>query len=245
MKTGMFERRDYELQQQRSRTAADVIMPLVLQTTGAKSVVDVGCGVGTWLAACAQLGITDYQGIDGPYAVELLQIPRERFTVADLRAPLTFDRRYDLAISVEVAEHLPAEVGPAFVKQLTHAAPIVLFSAAIPGQGGTGHINERWLSEWASLFAQHDYFPVNAIRPLIWDRPEVEWWYRQNILLYMRRDHLPTNYTPLRLIDVVHPELFTRTLDALRAAQEDLASGRTALNTLTKSLKNRLFGKSS
>ena len=164
MTTGMFTQEDYAQQQHRSRLSADVIMPLVLQQTGARSVVDVGCGAGTWLAACAALGITDYLGIDGLYAAEVLQIPRDHFRVADLRQPLTFDRRFDLAMSVEVAEHLPPEAAPAFVQQLTSAAPIVVFSAAIPGQGGTRHLNEQWQSYWAGLFAQQNYFPLDTLR---------------------------------------------------------------------------------
>jgi SAM-dependent methyltransferase len=241
MSSGMFERRDYELQQQRSRLAASVIMPLVLHETGARSVVDIGCGVGTWLAACAELGVTDYFGVDGHHAAELLQIPHEQFRAGDLREPLTFDRSYDLAICLEVAEHLPKHVAAPFVQQLTTAAPCVLFSAAIPGQGGTGHINEQWMSYWAALFAQQEYFPVDAIRPRIWDREDVEWWYRQNVLLYVRRDRLPATYTPPAL-DMVHPALYLRYRTRLEEAQHRYISGREALGILGSSLRHRLSG---
>lgn len=238
--TGMYGRANFERQHQRSRIAADAIMPLVLRATGARSVIDIGCGVGTWLAACARHGVEDYLGIDGYHVdADILQIPREHFRVADLRRPLTFDRSYDLALSVEVAEHLPAEIGPAFVKQLTTAAPAVLFSAAVPGQTGPGHINERWPSYWAALFATDRYFPVDEIRQEMWCREDVVFWYRQNVILYLREDRLPDDYAQPRMLDVVHPELLTRYVDLLK--EETHISGRTAVSVLTKSVGRRLL----
>ena len=214
-------------------------MPLVLQATGARSIVDVGCGVGAWLAACAQLGITDYLGLDGDYATTLLQIPQEHFQTADLSKPFTIPGRsaFDLAMSLEVAEHLPADTGPIFVQQLTRTAPMVLFSAAIPGQGGARHINERWPSYWVGLFEQHGYFPVDTIRPLIWNHPGVEWWYRQNILLYLRHDRLPAHYVQPAMLNVVHPELFTGTVTELDDAQH--ISGREGLKAIISSIGRR------
>ena len=239
MTTGMYGRVEFERQQQRSRIAAGAIIPLVLQATSARSVVDVGCGVGTWLAACAENGIEDYLGIDGYHVdADLLQIPRQHFRTADLREPLTLDRSYDLALSVEVAEHLPPEAGPALVKQLTGAAPAVLFSAAIPGQTGPGHINERWQSYWADLFARNGLFPVDRIRPAIWSLDEIPFWYRQNVILYLRRDRLPADYAPPRILDVVHPELLNK--HVAWQQEERHVSGRTALSLLARSLGRRL-----
>ena len=239
MTTGMYGRVDFERQQQRSRVAAGAIIPLVLQATGARSVVDVGCGVGTWLAACAENGIEEYLGIDGYHVdADLLQIPREHFRTADLREPLTFDRSYDLALSVEVAEHLPPEAGPPLVRQLTGAAPAVLFSAAIPGQTGPGHINERWQSYWVGLFGTHGYLPVDEIRPAIWSLTDIPFWYRQNVILYLRRDRLPRDYAPPRMVDVVHPELLSRHVTWQH--EERHLSGRAALSVLARSIRRRL-----
>ena len=240
MTTGMYGRVEFERQQQRSRLAAGAVIPLVLKATGARSVVDVGCGVGTWLAACAENGIEDYLGIDGYHVdADLLQVPRQHFRTADLREPPTFDRSYDLALSVEVAEHLPAEAGPALVKQLTSVAPAVLFSAAVPGQTGPGHINERWQSYWADLFASHGYLPVDVVRPAIWSLDDIPFWYRQNVILYLRRDRLPGDYAPPRMIDIVHPELLN---NYVVWRQEDrYVSGRRALSILTRRVGNRLL----
>jgi SAM-dependent methyltransferase len=239
----MYGRVEFERQQERSRMAAGAIVPLALRATGARSVVDVGCGVGTWLAACAENGIEDYLGIDG-YHVDgdLLQIPAQHFRTADLREPLTLDRSYDLALSVEVAEHLPPEAGPALVKQLTSAAPAVMFSAAVPGQTGPGHINERWPSYWAGLFETQGYLPIDEIRPKVWNLEAVPFWYRQNVLLYVRRDRLPADYTPPPIMDLVHPELLAKYV--VWQKEEKHISGKTALSVLMKSVTNRLTGRS-
>jgi hypothetical protein len=60
----------------------------------------------------------------------------------------------------------------------------VLFSAAIPGQGGTDHINEQWQDYWRDLFLSENFHPVNIIRPAVWGLPEVDLWYQQNSILY-------------------------------------------------------------
>ena len=149
----------------------------------------VGCGDGNWLAIFRKLGVEDILGFDGEYIdQDLLQVPSEYFKVADLTRPFRLERTFDLVISLEVAEHLPAECAAAFVESLTRLAPLVLFSAAIPGQGGNHHINEQWPDKWAELFREHDYVPVDFIRKRIWQSDAVEFWYVQNTLLFARLD---------------------------------------------------------
>jgi len=148
-------------------------------------VLDVGCGRGIWLRAFQEEGVQCISGIDGAYLrEEQLVIPKTAFRPVDLRLPFELDERYDLAICLEVVEHLPGRAAAQIVKALTKAAPIVLFSAALPGQGGTDHVNEQWPHYWERRFAKFGFKPIDAIRPLIWRNIEVEWWYRQNILFY-------------------------------------------------------------
>lgn len=235
----MYTRNEFEKQQGRSHLAASIIVPEVLRATQAKSVVDVGCGVGTWLRAFASNGIDDYQGLDGNYVdQDMLQVPRDRFQAVDLRAPLAVPRTYDLACSVEVIEHLPPERGESFVRDLTQLAPAVLFSGAIPGQDGPGHINERWQSYWGGLFESHGYFPVDVVRPAVWGRDDVVFWYQQNILLYLRKDRLPAGYTKPPLLDIVHPELLRQYQAQVQA--EPYISGRDALSILWRKLLGRV-----
>jgi SAM-dependent methyltransferase len=186
------------------------------------SVLDVGCGHGTWLAAFVRAGATTIAGVDGPHvAPGDLEIPTDAFEPHDLTAPLALGRTFDLVVSLEVGEHLPAAVAPAFVASLVAHAPVVLFSAAIPFQGGAGHVNERWPSYWAELFARHGYEPFDVVRPAVWSDPNVAFWYAQNTVLYADRDHLPEGLrgraaASLDHLDLVHPALHLRANTAPR-----------------------------
>src|SRR6185436_10775009 len=96
-----------------ARSSAQVIIPLVMELLPVQSVVDLGCGIGTWLSVFRERGACDFLGIDGDYVeIDQLEIPRECFWPHDLRQPLNLERRFDLAVSLEVAEHLPAEAAP-------------------------------------------------------------------------------------------------------------------------------------
>ena len=212
-----------------SRQSAAKIVPLITQAIQPRAVVDVGCGVGTWLAVFAEQGVTDTLGIDGSYVdPALLEIPRERFLAHDLTTPIRLERRFDLVLCLEVAEHLPAEHAPTLIDSLVGLGPVVLFSAAIPFQGGTHHVNEQWPAYWAHHFAARGYVPVDYLRRKIWQVPGIEWWYAQNILIYIERDHLAANSllqqeaentgsTPLSL---VHPDKYLEVVFLSRLARE-------------------------
>jgi SAM-dependent methyltransferase len=199
-------------------TSAAEIVPFVVQLISPASIVDVGCGAGGWLAVFQRHGVRDVDGYDGTWVnPELLQIDAARFHPYDLRQPLPADRRYDLALCLEVAEHLPAEFAGRLVTSLTRLAPVVLFSAAIPRQGGTGHANEQWQSWWAARFAECGYVPVDCIRRRIWDNPRVSHWYCQNLIVYADQSALDRYpwlaaeraATNSSMLDLVHPRMFT------------------------------------
>ena len=167
--------------------SAEVIVPLVLEFVPARTVVDVGCGDGSWLSVFQRYGVEEILGLDGDYVDrETLQIPQERFQACDLTRPLAIRREFDLAVSLEVAEHLPPECAEVFVRGLTELAPAVLFSAAIPFQGGTNHLNEQWPDKWAGLFRERGYVPVDFVRKRVWQNTAVEFWYAQNTMLFVR-----------------------------------------------------------
>src|SRR5438046_10610902 len=99
-----------------------------MKLTQPTSVVDLGCGIGTWLAVFAEHNVGDYVGIDGDYVDRSqLLIPPERFLSGDLSEPVELNRRFDLAVSLEVAEHLPAASARVLVASLTGLPPVVLF----------------------------------------------------------------------------------------------------------------------
>lgn len=205
--------------------SAQVIVPLVQRLVEPTSVVDVGCALGTWLSVFRTLGVHDVVGVDGAYVNRAaLDIPGECFHPADIGYPLHLGRRFDLAMSLEVAEHLPESAAEGFIDSLTALAPVILFSAAIPNQGGTNHLNEQWPEYWAERFGARGYLPVDCVRPMIWGHyPEVEWWYIQNTLVFATESSLRTNarlgraFTSSRgvQLSMVHPACY---LTALRTA---------------------------
>lgn len=201
------------------------IVPLLLDWFVPASVIDIGCGDGSWLSVFRDHGVNDIFGIDGHWVDETqLRIPPPQFRRAELDKALEIDRRFDLAMSLEVAEHLPATRAAGFVAEITAVAPVVLFSAAIPEQGGLNHINEQWPDYWVKLFAAHGYRAADVIRWKIWDDPAVTWWYKQNILLFVRDDMVAANAKLRAAMDrapadppaLVHPERF---LQAVRTAR--------------------------
>src|SRR4051794_6556440 len=127
----IYDREFFERHQAGARRSARVIVPRVLGLVAARSVIDVGCGQGTWLSVFAECGAPDVFGIDGDYVdARRFEIPAERFEPRDLSRPFELLRTFDLAVSLEVAEHLPAAAADDFVASLTRLAPVVLFSAA-------------------------------------------------------------------------------------------------------------------
>ena len=212
----------FDLVSEGSTASARVVVPIILELLAPKSVIDVGCGLGNWLAVFAEHGVEDYAGVDGDYAGRRddLRIPRDRFVAADLAAPFSVDRTFDLAVSLEVAEHLPLASASSFIEALVALAPAVLFSAAIPGQPGFDHVNTQWPEFWAALFAQHGYHPIDPVRPRIWLDERVDWWYRQNVILYLNHalhQKFDDGREAEALQRVVHPEMHAALVNALSA----------------------------
>jgi hypothetical protein len=190
------------------------------------SAIDLGCGVGTWLSVLQEKGVKEIRGIDGSWIDQnLLVIPRTCFEQADLGKPIKISKKYDLAISLEVAEHLPSNRAEGFIFLLTELSDFVLFSAAIPSQEGTNHINKQWQHYWVNLFDGLDYVAHDFIRPRIWNDSQIPFYYRQNILFFSRRqksadvqlDSIAPDASLLPL-DVVHPDLYIHAYIGVRAS---------------------------
>jgi SAM-dependent methyltransferase len=206
----------YEILKEGSRRSAREIVPLVLEFIQPKSVVDVGCGLGSWLSVFKELGIGECLGIDGDYVnTDRLEISREEFQPFALDTSLKLDRTFDLVVSLEVAEHLPPESARTFIATLTDLGSVVLFSAAIPLQGGTNHVNEQWPGYWAHLFQERGYLAIDCLRKKIWNNENVEPWYAQNILVFVKHnclEHYPllareSKQTNMSELAMVHPRI--------------------------------------
>jgi SAM-dependent methyltransferase len=165
--------------------SARVVTRILFPVLRPASVLDVGCGRGGWLKAWRHAGAVECVGLDGAYVQRSeLHVPPEDFLALDLARPFDLKRTFDLVQSLEVAEHLPREHSHAFVDSLIRHGDIVLFSAAVVGQGGENHVNERPLEFWREAFAAKGYAAFDLLRPLVRNSVEVKPWYRNNTVLY-------------------------------------------------------------
>lgn len=178
-----------------SLASARAVVPLLEAIIQPSSVIDVGCGIGSWLQAFDEMGTTDILGIDGhSVPQQSLLIPVDQFLTTDLPRIPTVGRRFDLVLCLEVAEHLPSHDADPLIAQLTSLSDVVVFSAAIPGQTGVGHVNEQWPSYWTSLFARYEYRAFDILRPLVWADRRIAWWYRQNLIVYAHASYAFPSY---------------------------------------------------
>lgn len=207
----------YSENQGNSYRSALKIVPIINEVFSSNSVVDIGCGSGGWLKAFHENGSKKILGIDGKWVKkESLLIDPINFKAMDLPTKLGIEERFDLAISFEVAEHISEVSADKFIKEIVNLSDIVLFSAAIPYQGGTLHVNEQWQSYWAKKFIDFGYTPIDWIRHKIWSIDDVAFWYKQNMLSYVKNERLEAGdfddllpYAAAKTaLDIIHPDLY-------------------------------------
>ena len=196
----------YDSNRQGSLQSAKIVIPLIMSIIDdIDSVVDFGCGIGAWLSVFKENGVRHILGVDGDYVdTSTLEIDKSEFIPHNLTTRLDLNKRFSLAMSLEVAEHLPHDKAQMFVDMLCCHSDVILFAAAIPGQGGTYHINEAYPSYWAKLFKKNGYEINDCLRGHIWSNKEIEYWYRQNIFLFTKKRSFQNEH----VLDIVHPEMF-------------------------------------
>ena len=194
---------------------AERVLRLIHDKIKIGSVLDVGCGRGLWLAVAAELGATETVGIEGPWIKsETTYIALDHILTRDLEFGFDLSRSFDLVISIEVGEHLSAAAAETFVTCLVRHGDFILFSAAIPFQPGTSHVNCQFPDYWAGLFAKHGYRPVDFIRRAIWNDAGMHVSIRQNVLAFVSPEFLLKNPWAREIasasgpLSIVHPELF-------------------------------------
>ena len=208
----------YATLNQSSEIASQVYIEYLYQFIKPQSVVDVGCGYASWLKACKKFGSIKLTGVDGKWNNgELVQSLGFSFISMDLDLIDNPIPVHDLAISLEVAEHLKPSSSKTFIENLTKISNVVLFSAAFTNQGGTNHINERNPSFWGRIFNDLDYVAFDLFRENFWGDDRVGFWYRQNCFLYCKRnsneyktliDNNVRVVNNLDFLDCVHPDLY-------------------------------------
>jgi len=208
----------YDRQVAGSVSSAEVILGLLYDFYQPQSVIDVGCGRGAWLSVAESLGTKNLIGLDGHWNTkDKLLSQNIDFTSVDLEGTIDIREKYDLCISLEVAEHLAGKRAKTFIENLCKASNVVLFSAAIVNQGGTNHINEQWQSYWIELFQANGYECFDIFRGVIWENEKVELWYRQNIFLFIKISEIGDQINTEKLKEmeekmpnIVHPKYYER-----------------------------------
>ncbi|MFP3043686.1 glycosyltransferase [Treponema primitia] len=198
-------------------SSASIILPLLLEITSElTSAIDFGCGKGLWLSVLRYLGVEKVHGIDDSLVnKDVLKIPQDRFTVARMDKDVFVEEKYDLALCLNVAERLLEKSAIILVDSLVKASDIVLFSAAVPFQIDAIDINQKWLDYWNLLFRAKGYVGVDCLRKKIWHKPDVSMPYKQNIMLFIKKDKLNTLKVPKDTIcdefppmNLIHPDNF-------------------------------------
>ena len=197
----------YRKRNQKTKYAAKRIIDILEQYFEINSAVDVGCGVGTWLSELKKKGARRVLGLDGDYVNrKYLVIDKDEFIPYNLSKSISVDEKFDLASSLEVAEHLPEKRAKGFVSDLCKLSDVVCFSAATKAQGGDGHVNEQRLSYWIRLFDGRGYKPLDIVRPEIWNDKKIPVWYRENIVIFVKNCNVELANT--HIFDIVHPDLY-------------------------------------
>lgn len=214
---------EYDPQQNRHTLAgARAALEALVAPPLPSSLLDVGCGTGVWLRAALDLGIEDVWGIDGVrLPPEMLHVSADRILIRDLRGSWAMDRRFDLVLCLEVAEHLPPDDAPSLIEQLTRHGDRIFFSAANVWQGGQHHVNCEWPAYWQALFNRQGFVCRDSLRWRIWDRSEIEPWYRQNLFL-AERDPAAAGLES-RIPAVIHPDCMPMAFEYWRHARQSLA----------------------
>jgi SAM-dependent methyltransferase len=218
------------------------VLPVINQMFKPTSILDVGCGRGTWLKIAIEHGVLDCFGLDGiEVSDEEFYVSKKYFKQCDLSNAWRLDRKFDLILCLEVAEHLPPESSNKLVSSLAVHSDTIIFSAACPHQGGQGHINCQWPVYWQEIFNTHGFTCSDTLRPLIWNLSFPEYWYKQNIFV-AKKD--PVNAgTESRITSMVHPDLYEGYVQQLQKSNRDqelLLNGHAGLRTYLKVLPKSL-----
>jgi len=229
--------------------APNIIVPLIMRYLQPASVLDIGCGLGTFLRGFKDAGVADILGVDGTWVnTDNLYIDKSCFKIADLEKPLTLEKSFDIAVCLEVAEHLKPESADIIVNSLVTHSKIIMFSAALINQGGQNHINEQNFDYWQQKFAVHGYEFYDFLRPVLWNNDDVDWWYKQNMFIVAHTSvklppEIAATKVPGTVATYVHPVLFSsyvKRLNKITDMYNQVETGKKPLWYYLKLLKIKL-----
>ena len=225
------------------------IVPQLINIFHPQSVIDVGCGIGTFLHVFLEHGIKDVTGIDGKWVDrKKLMIPTEHFMEKNLEEDFRMNRKYELVVCLEVAEHLSEEKANAFIKNLTQLGDKIVFSAATVNQGGQNHINEQHTEYWIQKFSEQEFLFYDIFRNQFWDNKEIDWWYKQNMFLVAHKSVDVKQYIPssneFKIYEHIHPELlayYAERNQHLQRKINNLLEGKSSGKLYVEMMKKKLL----
>ena len=201
-----YDRSFYEQLHLSSRSSAEEIVPFLLEKYHPKSIIDVGCGGGEFINEFKQSGVSAI-GVEGDWVLPLYEKHPEWLIIANLSEKIEIKTVFDIALCLEVAEHIHESFSDTLIENLVSLSNRIVFSAAIPGQSGTGHINLRYPEYWAKKFAKHGFFLEYDPRSEFWSNEKVAPWYSQNLLVFANSSIFHLDFKLPRTLR--HPEIFS------------------------------------
>jgi SAM-dependent methyltransferase len=181
-----YEKRQYDPR----RSDAQKVARVLEKKYSPDSIVDFGCAIGQHLELFHKEG-KEVAGLEGnPDALEYALVPKSKIKIIDLRDVYKPSQKFDLAICIEVAEHIAEKHANKLVNSLSKAADKIVFTAATPGQGGTHHVNEQprdyWISKFESVGFRYQKNEVELLRRELssMNRSNVP----KNMFVFQRRD---------------------------------------------------------
>lgn len=243
----IYDAKFYQQQKNISVQAARKFLALLFSHYIPQSVLDIGCGSGSWLKVAQDLGAKTVLGIDGnKVEQDELYLPRNCIESVDLNEILsgqtqsqilTDNPHFDLAMSLEVAEHLPETASRSLVDLLTQKTDVVLFSAALPHQDGCHHINCQNVDYWVNFFHGKGYICIDMFRPtFMFDDSLTAWWYGQNAFLYVKQSVMGS-FPSLKKYESNHPMSFYHEYIVNRLVDPETSLGYRIERKLRKWLK--------
>jgi SAM-dependent methyltransferase len=187
----MYKTSEIKFQQKNNKLkddSAKIVTDFLFQLFKPKSVVDIGCGTGLLLKHFRNKGC-EILGYEGKWInTELIEenISNNMVKIIDFE---NLEKnnivKHDLCLCLEVAEHVSSKQAENFVKFISQHSNLLIFSAAIPNQGGVNHINEQWSDYWDSKFLKLGYVKYDILRPILWSQENITWPHKQNMVVYL------------------------------------------------------------
>ncbi len=172
-------------------TAPSAVTCLLSLYPALRIVVDLGCGTGVYLHEFEVRGVEtigyEHSARARRQAERLYGLKVRPFDVQEFKG---VGRLADACLCIEVAHYLPPSLANLLVQHCARSAPLVIFSAAQPGQGGYGHVNaqprEYWIERFAALGYRLNVSTSSRLQDHLRTHLKRGFWLAANVCLFER-----------------------------------------------------------